>query len=118
KATETAEHREKRIADSVAKGMNNPHNIYLIARQCYDCHTVPNEKLVNAGGHQAGSNDFELVSWSQGMVRHNFLRGGAANATLTAEELRVMYVVGVMTDLEYSLRAVATATEKSPFGLT
>jgi hypothetical protein len=29
-----------------------------------------------------------------------------------------MYVVGVMTDLEYSLRAVATATEKSTFGQT
>src|SRR5262249_44613042 len=104
---------------SIAQGMNNPHNIYLIARQCYDCHTVPNEKLVNVGGHLAGSKDFELVAWSQGMVRHNFLRTGeTSNATLTPEELRVMYVVGVMTDLEYSLRAVATATEKANFGVT
>jgi hypothetical protein len=119
KAAEPTEHRAKRVADSVAKGMNNPHNIYLIARQCYDCHTVPNEKLVNVGGHQAGSTDFELVSWSQGMVRHNFLRGGGTtNATLSPEDLRVMYVVGVMTDLEYSLRAVAAATQKSTFGLT
>jgi hypothetical protein len=99
--------------------MNNPHNIYLIARQCYDCHTVPNEKLVNVGGHLAGSQDFELVSWSQGMVRHNFLRGGGTtNATLSNDELRVMYVVGVLTDLEYSLRATAAATEKSTFGVT
>ena len=83
KAAESAEHRAKRVADSVAKGMNNPHNIYLIARQCYDCHTVPNEKLVNVGGHLAGSQDFELVAWSQGMVRHNFVRGGGTtNATL------------------------------------
>ena len=29
-----------------------------------------------------------------------------------------MYVVGVMTDLEYSLRAVAAATEKATFGVT
>ena len=64
--------------------MNNPHNIYLIARQCYDCHTVPNERLVNVGGHLAGSQDFELVAWSQGMVRHNFLRtGGTTNAVLS-----------------------------------
>ena len=84
RATESAEHRAKRVKDSVAQGMNNPHNIYLIARQCYDCHTVPNEKLVNVGGHQAGSQDFELVAWSQGMVRHNFVRsGGTANATLS-----------------------------------
>ncbi len=119
RATESAEHREKRVNDSVAQGMNNPHNIYLIARQCYDCHTVPNEKLVNVGGHLAGSKDFELVSWSQGMVRHNFVRtGGTSNATLSPEDLRVMYVVGVMTDLEYSLRAVAAATEKANFGVT
>ncbi len=119
KASESAEHRAKRVEDSIAKGMNNPHNIYLIARQCYDCHTVPNEKLVNVGGHLAGSQDFELVAWSQGMVRHNFVRtGGTTNATSSQDELRVMYVVGVMTDLEYSLRATAAATEKSTFGVT
>jgi hypothetical protein len=119
RATESAEHRAKRVQESVAQGMNNPHNIYLIAKQCYDCHTVPNEKLVNVGGHLAGSQDFELVAWSQGMVRHNFVRtGGSTNANLTPEELRVMYVVGVLTDLEYSLRAVAVATDKATFGVT
>ena len=119
RATESAAHREKRINDSIAQGMNNPHNIYLIARQCFDCHTVPNEKLVNVGGHLAGSQDFELVAWSQGMVRHNFLRTGEkANAMLTPEELRVMFIVGAMADLEYSLRAVATAAEKATFGVT
>ncbi len=118
RATESVEHRAQRVKDSVAQGMNNPHNIYLIARQCYDCHTVPNEKLVNVGGHLAGSRDFELVAWSQGMVRHNFARtGGTTNATLSPEDLRVMYVVGVMTDLEYSLRAVAAATGKATFGV-
>jgi Cytochrome c554 and c-prime len=117
--TESAEHRAKRVKDSVAQGMNNPHNIYLIARQCYDCHTIPNEKLVNVGGHLAGSQNFELVAWSQGMVRHNFVRtGGSTNATPSPEELRVMYVVGVMTDLEFSLRAVAAATDKATFGVT
>jgi hypothetical protein len=119
KASESVEHRAKRVADSVARGMNNPHNIYLIARQCYDCHTVPNEKLVNVGGHRAGSQDFEFVAWSQGMVRHNFLRGGGTTyAAPNQEELRVMFVVGVMTDLEYSLRATAAATDKSTFGVT
>jgi hypothetical protein len=119
KATETAEHRVKRETDAISHGMNNPRNIYLIARQCYDCHTVPNETLVNTGGHLAGSQDFELVAWSQGMVRHNFVRtGGTSNSTPTPEQLRIMFVVGVMTDLEYSLRAVAAATEKTTFGIT
>ena len=66
-----------------------------------------------SGGHLAGSQDFELVAWSQGMVRHNFVRtGGTANGAPSPAELRVMYVVGVMADLEYSLRAVAAATRK------
>ncbi|MCI0334239.1 MAG: cytochrome c family protein [Planctomycetes bacterium] len=119
KEREPSEHRMKRVEESIAHGMNNPHNIYLIARQCYDCHTVPNERLVNVGGHLAGSEEFELVSWSQGMVRHNFLRtGGTANGLPSPAELRVMYVVGVMTDLEYSLRATAVASQKATFGVT
>src|SRR5947208_16848127 len=53
------------------------------------------------------------------MVRHNFLHGGnTTNATLRQEDLRVMYVIGVLTDLEYSLRATAAATDKSTFGVT
>jgi hypothetical protein len=119
KASETAEHRAARLESSIARGMNNPHNIYLLARQCYDCHTVPDESVVNVGGHVAGSQDFELVSWSQGMVRHNFVRtSGATNGELSPAELRVLYVVGVMTDLEYSLRAVAGATQRATFGTT
>jgi hypothetical protein len=118
KEQETAAHRAKRVEESIAHGMNNPHNIYLIARQCYDCHTAPHERLVNVGGHLAGSQDFELVAWSQGMVRHNFLRtGGSVNGSLSPAELRVMYVVGVMADLEYSLRATAAASEKATFGV-
>jgi hypothetical protein len=119
KQMETAEHRRQRIEQSIARGMNNPHNVYLIAKQCYNCHTVPNERLVNVGGHLAGSPGFELVAWSQGVVRHNFLRtGGSGNGESTPAQLRVLYVVGVMTDLEYSLRAMATATERANFGVT
>jgi hypothetical protein len=118
KEQESAEHRAQRLEESIALGMNNPHNLYLIAKQCFNCHTVPNESLVNVGGHIAGSQDFELVAWSQGEVRHNFLRtGGTTNGAPTQAELRVMFVVGVMTDLEYSLRAAAVATEKSTFGV-
>jgi hypothetical protein len=119
KESETPEHRQERIASSVKAGMNNPANIYLIARQCLNCHTTPNERLVNVGGHAAGSKEFELVSWSQGMVRHNFLRtGGGVNGEATPAELRVIYVVGVLADLEASLRATAVATAKAPFGIS
>jgi predicted permease len=51
-------------------------------------------------------------------VRHNFLRtDGAANAPSSPERLRVMFVVGVMADLEASLRATASASEKATFGV-
>ena len=117
KEMESEEHRQQRIKSSIAAGMNNPANLYLIARQCLACHTTPDEKLVNVGGHTPGSPDFELVAWSQGMVRHNFLRtGGTSNGTATPAQLRVMYAVGVMADLEASLRATAQATTKATFG--
>ncbi|MCA9265029.1 MAG: cytochrome c family protein [Planctomycetales bacterium] len=118
KETESAEHRDQRIRRSIALGMRNPANLYLVARSCLNCHTVPNEQLVNVGRHAPGSLDFELVSWSQGLVRHNFLRtNGTSNAESSADRLRLMYVVGLLTDLEFSLRATALATVKSDYGI-
>ena len=117
KESESAEHAQQRVANSIRNGMQNPANVYLIARSCYNCHTVPNEKLVNVGGHAAGSDGFELVAWSQGMIRHNFLSADyASNARCPTSRLRVMYVVGLMTNLEYSLRATAAATTPATYG--
>lgn len=116
KESESPEHKRQRRQASIAAGMNNPSNVYLIARQCLGCHTTPDEKLVNVGGHAAGTPDFELVAWSQGMVRHNFQRDGGENAPSSLARVRVMYVVGALADLEYSLRAVAKATTADRFG--
>jgi hypothetical protein len=112
--TEAPEHREKRHADADAAGMIRKDRVSLIAANCFSCHTVPNEELVTKGGHTAGS-DFELVSWSQGEVRHNYLLNQAANAELTAPQKRVLYVTGQMTDLEYSLRGAQKITEKGAY---
>ncbi len=118
KEDETPEHRAARLDECTSLGMRNTRDLYLIASSCYQCHTVPNERLVNVGGHNAGSEDFELVRWSQGMVRHNFLRTeGEYNAESDSSRLRVMYVVGLIADLEFSTRATANATEKSNYGL-
>ena len=118
KKQETAEHKAWRREQSIAAGMHNPMNLYLIARSCLNCHTVPDEQLVNVGGHRAASPDFDLVAWSQGTIRHNFVRGNGTNAPSAPDRLRVMYVVGLMTDLEYSLRATAKATELATYGYT
>ena len=118
KEDETPEHRAMRLDESTSLGMRNTSDLYLIASSCYQCHTVPNERLVNVGGHNTGSDDFELVRWSQGTVRHNFLRtNGEYNAQSTSGRLRVMYVVGLIADLEFSTRATANATEKTTYGL-
>ena len=121
RSSETPAHRDQRRQASIAAGMNNPMNLYLIARQCLSCHTVPNEQLVNVGGHRAGSDAFELVAWSQGSLRHNFIPSGGTphgttNQASPPERLRIMYVVGILADLEASLRAVSNATTHNRFG--
>lgn len=119
KESETSTHREQRLDACTELGMRNTRDVYSIASSCFNCHTVPNEKLVNVGGHLATTSDFELVSWSQGMVRHNFLRGNnQTNVESTPEKLRLLFLVGIIADLEYSTRATALATAKSKYGLT
>ncbi len=114
--------REERRTKSEAAGMIRPEDLYAVAANCYQCHLVPNEKLVNVGGHTAGSKGFELVSWSQGMVRHNFLtpdgNEGKVNKEDDANRKRMMFATGAILDLEYSLRGVASATEKATYGIT
>ncbi len=118
KTQETDQHRLERLEKSTELGMRNTQNVYLIARSCYECHTIPHERLVNVGGHPATSSEFELVAWSQGTIRHNFLRtGGQLNAESSPEKLRLLYVVGLLADLEFSARATAGATEKNTYGL-
>jgi hypothetical protein len=118
KQQESSQHREQRLQSSIAAGMRNPSNLYLVARSCLGCHTVPDEKLVNVGGHATGSTSFNLVAWSQGKVKHNFLSHGGKNAVSSLERLRVMHVVGLVADLEFSTRATGDATSNAKYGLT
>ncbi len=108
KETESESHRESRWESCASAGMIRPSNIYNVAANCYGCHTVPFEDLVNKGGHPAGSR-FELLSWSQGEVRHNYIEG-AVNRPATQARKRILYMVGRMLDLEFGLRGVVKAT--------
>ncbi|TWT65747.1 cytochrome c family protein [Crateriforma conspicua] len=117
--SESPAHRAERLRRSIAAGMRNPDNVYLVAQSCYRCHTTADEELVNVGGHSAGSEDFEFVAWSQGSIRHNFVRSdGAHNQTSDVKRLRVMFVAGMLADLEASLTATAQATQKAKYGVT
>ncbi len=70
---------------------------------------------MNEGGHKAGS-DFDLVAWSQGEVRHNFVSSAgapdaASNRAAGDVQRRRLYVVGATVDLETSLRNLAAAKQ-------
>jgi hypothetical protein len=100
---------------SESKGMIRPHAVYLLAKNCNSCHVVPEEDLVNKGGHPAGS-AFELVSWSQGEVRHNTWHNkGRDNVPATAARKRMLYLVGLGVELETALRAVGKATIRKTY---
>ena len=116
KETETPEHRVQRWADAEAAGMIRPSNLYALAENCYQCHMVPNEELVNKGGHAAGSK-FELVAWSQGEVRHNVWYT-KENEAADVNRQRMMFLIGQMLELEYSLRGVSKATEKATYAVS
>jgi Cytochrome c554 and c-prime len=118
KETETAAEAQTRWAKSEAAGMIRPKQLYSLAKNCYNCHVVPREELVNKGGHPAGS-DFELVAWSQGEVRHNvWYTEGKANKEASPERKRLMYVVGQAVELETALRAVGKATVKDTYAVS
>ena len=116
---ESPAHRSQRIARSLAAGMRNPANVYAVAQSCLRCHTTADEELVNVGGHSAGSLDFEFVSWSQGTIRHNYIQsGGKTNQVSSRERIRVMFVAGMIAELEATYRATAVATQKATYGVT
>lgn len=115
KDTESPEEAKQRWIKSDAAGMIRPKEMYTWAKNCYGCHTVPNEKLVNVGGHTPGS-DFELVAWSQGQIRHN-LWYTKKNDEAPQARKRLMYVVGQAVELETSLSAVGKATEEKDYAV-
>ena len=112
---ESAEHRAQRIQASIDGGMLRPSgDLYSVAANCFECHTVPIEDLVNTGRHPAGSSRFELVEWAD-RIRHNYVEAqwtpGAENREPSPERKRVGYTVGKLLDYEFSIRGMARANE-------
>lgn len=117
--TESAEHKARRIAQSKANGMFRPSELYYVVANCFQCHTVPHERLVDVGGHTTGSDDFEFVQRA-GRIQHNFLQAqfdanSIHNVDRSPERKRIMYVVGRTIDLEYGLRGVAAAQQNGAY---
>ena len=115
KESESKTQAAARWEKSEAAGMIRPKSLYKLAKNCYSCHVVPREKLVNIGGHAAGSK-FELYSWSQGEVRHNVWYS-KENTQASVDRRRMMYVVGLAVELETALRAVGVAKKKKAYAV-
>lgn len=115
--TETKSEAQARWKLAESKGMIRRHALYQLAKNCYGCHVVPREDLVNKGLHRAGSL-FELVSWSQGEVLHNtWYSRGKENVPADAERKRMLYLIGLGVELETALRAVGKATVRKAYAL-
>lgn len=119
--------RADRHAQSDKLGMIRASDVYTIAKNCFNCHVVFDEALVNAG--HPSSNKIEFLSWSSGEVRHNFQVDQTKNADApsawleyaggnAANRKRVKLVVGHLVDLEVNVRNLATVgadNGKQPF---
>lgn len=120
---------KNRMEECAVAGMRRSENLYLLAKNCLECHVVGSEQLVNDAGHPSQSKGFEFFEWSQGEVRHNYQLDQGKNADAptvwtsarfqpgrTVEgHLQLMYVVGQIADLEVSLRNRAKATKRGDF---
>jgi hypothetical protein len=112
---ESAAEEKARWKLSDSKGMIRPRAVYQLTKNCYGCHVVPQEDLVNKGGHKAGS-AFEMVTWSQGEVRHNtWYSHGKENVPASAARRRMLYLVGLGVELETALRAIGKATARKAY---
>lgn len=115
---ETAEHLKERLAKCEAAGMVRAADVGALAKNCYSCHIIADEKLL-AAGHKTGQSSFDLIPWMQGEVRHNFQVDQSVNAEspsllkarfgiTTEQRKRKLLVVGKLIELETCLRNLAS----------
>ncbi len=115
---ETQEHLKERLAKCETAGMVRAADAHALAKNCYACHLIADEKLL-AAGHKTGQSSFDLIPWMQGEVRHNFQVDQNENAespsllkarygTTLEQRKRILLVVGKMVELETCLRNLAS----------
>lgn len=114
---ESDAHRTERLKKCDSAGMIRAASVHQLAKNCYSCHIVADEKLL-AAGHKPGQSAFDLIPWLQGEVRHNFQVDQKVNAEspsllqarqgiTTADRKRVMLVVAKLVELEVCLTNLA-----------
>jgi len=110
----------ERTRRSREQGMIHPSSLYDLGKRCFECHVIDVEPLVNVAGHPAVSEGFELLSWSQGEVKHNFLverpgrskrKSSSTPQPVSQERKRMLYLTGKLLHLGASLEAVSRADD-------
>lgn len=111
---ERPEDREARIAMAAMDGMVRTDDLMGLASNCLDCHIVDDPELIEVGGHPSQSPGFEFMSWTQGEVRHNFLRG-STNAPSGIERRRLMFLAGRLAVLNANVAALGEAKKSGGY---
>lgn len=103
---------KKNQAKAVKRGFVRPQNLSAMVKRCLDCHSIHDEALL-AAGHPGGEG-FEMLSWTQGEVRHNFLHEETYGKNLAAsKERRVrLYVGGSLLKLAGLIRGFSSFKER------
>lgn len=115
-ADESPQHRADRLEYCDSMGMARPDRLYELATNCYSCHAITDQELIRTAGHPSGDG-FEFASWTQGDLRHNFVREGSdQNPRSSPERLRVMFLVGASLRLARACDAVGGGAETRVIG--
>lgn len=115
---EPAEHKNQRLASAESAGLIGAFNLFGIASNCASCHglsrpDIEGESLAAmfANGHPLNQ-QFELVEYSQGSVRHRFYPPNLeSNAELDAPGLSRLFLIGKAAQLVAAEQAIAIAPE-------
>lgn len=112
--------RSYRVAQAAQTGMLHPANVHDVGGRCFDCHVIDSEPLVNVAGHPATSEGFELYSWSQGEMKHNYMyekegrstkRNGSKQLEIAQARKRKLYLSGKLLHLSATLAAIAKSQD-------
>ncbi|NQZ60491.1 MAG: hypothetical protein HRT88_23840, partial [Lentisphaeraceae bacterium] len=101
-----------RATETDKTGQIKAADIYALINNCYECHTIAKKELINRSSHTAGS-EFEILSWLNGEIRHNFQDAAPQNPhnrKISQERKRLLFLSGKLLFAEHSINALKTAT--------
>ncbi len=106
KESESEAHKSQRYKAMHDAGMVYPADLYGLANNCFQCHLIANEKLINGSEHPTSSS-FDLVERSQGNIKH-YPAADAAKKNKLA-------IAGIAAQTVQGLKALANAAPGTRF---